>query len=96
MFNSISMPEFDELYRKNKDIQVIDVREDDEFASGHIPGAKSVPLSQFPTELDKDKSYYVVCQSGGRSSMACQYLAQNGYDVTNVMGGMSAWRGERE
>lgn len=94
MFNSISMPEFDERYRKNKDIHIIDVREDDEFESGHIPGAKSLPLSQFPMELDKDKSYYVVCQSGGRSSMACQLLAQNGYDVTNVMGGMSAWRGE--
>ncbi|WP_028273993.1 rhodanese-like domain-containing protein [Atopococcus tabaci] len=96
MFNSISMPEFDELYRKNKDIHIIDVREDDEFASGHIPGATSVPLSQFPTELDKDKSYYVICHSGGRSSLACQQLAQNGYDVTNVMGGMSAWRGETE
>ena len=96
MFNTISMVEFEELYRNNEDLSLIDVREEDEFQYGHIPGAQSVPLSEFPKELDKGKEYYVVCQSGGRSSMACQYLAENGYEVTNVMGGMSAWKGATE
>lgn len=96
MFNSMSMPEFDEYYRKNDTINLIDVREVDEYESGHIPTAKNMPLSEFPVELDKEKTYYVICQSGGRSTTACQYLANNGYDVVNVMGGMSAWKGDTE
>ncbi|WP_161878450.1 rhodanese-like domain-containing protein [Alkalibacterium sp. MB6] len=96
MFNSMSMPEFDEYYRKNDTINLIDVREVDEYESGHIPIAKNMPLSEFPVELDKEKTYYVICQSGGRSTTACQYLANNGYDVVNVMGGMSAWKGDTE
>lgn len=100
MYQSISMPEFDQLYRKNPDIKILDVREDDEYRlAGHIPGAQSLPLSSFPEgiqNLAKDQSYYVVCQSGGRSSMASSFLGKQGYQVTNVMGGMSAWRGERE
>lgn len=96
MFETISMAEFEDLYHNNEEIALIDVREKDEFKDRHIPGAQSVPLSEFPTEFEKDRKYYVVCASGGRSSMACQYLANNGYDVVNVMGGMFAWRGEPE
>lgn len=100
MYQSVSMPEFDQLYRKNPGIKILDVREDDEYRlGGHIPGAQSLPLSGFPeatTDLSKEESYYVICQSGSRSSMACSFLGERGYKVTNVMGGMSAWRGERE
>lgn len=100
MFQSISMPEFDQLYKKDPSIKIIDVREDDEYQlTGHIPGAQSLPLSSFPesvTALPKDQSYYVICQSGARSSAACGFLGDSGYNVTNVMGGMSAWRGEKE
>lgn len=100
MYQSVSMPEFDQLYRRNPDIKVLDVREDDEYQlTGHIPGAQSLPLSSFPEAvkgLPKNQSYYVICQSGGRSSLACSFLGEQGYNVTNVMGGMSAWRGERE
>jgi rhodanese-related sulfurtransferase len=45
-------------------------------------------------QLDKDENYYVMCLSGARSTAACQYLASKGYKVTNVMGGISAWRGD--
>lgn len=96
MYKTISMSEFDEVYRKKDGMTILDVREEDEYKSGHIPGARSAPLSGFPAQLEKGKTYYVVCQSGGRSTMACQYLARNGHDVVNVMGGMSAWRGETE
>lgn len=94
MYNSISMPEFDQLYRKNSELAIMDVREPVEYKNGHIPGAQSNPLSNFQAPLEKEKKYYVLCQSGGRSATACQYLAQNGYDVVNVMGGMSTWRGD--
>ncbi|GEK88670.1 rhodanese-like domain-containing protein [Alkalibacterium putridalgicola] len=98
MYNSISMDEFGQKQRK-EDINIIDVRETGEFASGHIPGAVNVPLSEFAQHLDKidkDKDYYVLCLSGARSSVACDFLGNNGYTVTNVMGGMSAWRGDIE
>lgn len=98
MYQSTSIPEF-EQDRKKKDFTILDVREPDEFAAGHIPEAINVPLSEFPkaTEgLDKSKHYHVICQSGGRSAMASQQLSQSGYDVTNIMGGMSAWRGDIE
>lgn len=96
MYNSMSMPEFDELHRKKKKINILDVRESDEFRRGHIPGAQSVPLSHFPVELEKEQSYYIVCQSGSRSAVAAQYLAAQGHDVTNLIGGMSTWRGDIE
>ena len=96
MTKAISISKFSELYKSNEHLNILDVREDFEYEKGHIPGAKSKPLSTFPVELDKEKTYYVICQSGGRSAGACQMLTQKGYDVINVEGGMSAWRGEME
>ena len=82
-----------------KTINLIDVREADEFASGHLPGAINLPLSDFLEryeELDKDKPYYIICRSGARSAQACAFLEEEGYDVTNVAGGTSAWLGDLE
>ncbi|WP_313468852.1 rhodanese-like domain-containing protein [Carnobacterium sp.] len=96
MYNSISMPEFEQKW-KNETIPLIDVREMDEWNNGHVEGAVHLPLSAFPvgtTQLDKNQEYYVMCHSGGRSAIACQQLAQEGYQVVNVMGGISAWKGE--
>lgn len=64
---------------------------------GKIPEAKHIPLGHIPERLaesDKNEHYYMVCRSGGRSGNACQFLAQNGYNVTNVIGGMLEWEGE--
>ncbi|MGX7244692.1 rhodanese-like domain-containing protein [Enterococcus quebecensis] len=96
MYKSIMIDEFEQLEKRNN-IAIIDVREDDEYRSGHIKGAKSLPLSglqETAESLDKEQPYYIICLSGGRSQMASEYFASLGYDVTNVMGGMSAWRGE--
>ena len=96
MFSSIGV---DEFYQKSKteSLTIVDVREADEFERGHIPSAKALPLSgleQHIDQLNKDEKYYVICQSGGRSAMACDFLSSEGYKVVNVMGGMSAWKGE--
>ena len=88
--------EFEQLEKRNE-LAIVDVREDDEYASGHIKGAKSMPLStlqETAESLDKAQPYYIICQAGGRSQIASEYFVSLGYDVTNVMGGMSAWRGE--
>ena len=82
-----------------KTLNLIDVREADEFAAGHLPGAINLPLSDFLErygELDKDKSYHIICRSGARSAQACAFLEEEGYDVTNVAGGTSAWMGDLE
>lgn len=72
--------------------QIIDVREPNEFVSGHIPGAKNVPLGKIGSYTPKGK-VYVICQSGGRSKNAAKTLEAKGFDVVNVSGGMSAWSG---
>lgn len=71
---------------------IIDVREPHEFSSGHISGAKNVPLRKVDKYLPKETTY-VICQSGMRSKRATKMLLANGYDVINVRGGMSAWTG---
>lgn len=85
------------LQRMSKEnLNIVDVRELDEWESGHIPGAKHVPLSEFGDHIDKIDATVetiIVCRSGGRSERACEYLAQSGYNVVNMLGGMNAWRG---
>ena len=74
---------------------VVDVREPDEYESGHIPGAILVPLSTVLTnksEFESDETVYVVCRSGGRSMQACEMLHEVGVlNVVNVAGGTMGW-----
>lgn len=96
---SISTQELQTLLAEGKKVNVIDVREAAEVASGKIPGAVNMPLSLLEfkmNELDKSKEYYVNCQAGGRSSSACLFLDKQGYKVTNVEGGMNDWQGAIE
>ncbi|ARD48551.1 hypothetical protein SporoP37_10640 [Sporosarcina sp. P37] len=85
---------------KNPDAVLIDVREEAEYAFSHIPGALSIPLGELEermTYLSKDSKLFIVCRTGNRSDMACRKLAAAGYEcVTNVIPGMSEWKGETE
>ncbi|HLS09440.1 rhodanese-like domain-containing protein [Lentibacillus sp.] len=95
----IDMKELAKKVKNNESFNVIDVREDDEVVQGKIPGAKHIPLGEVPHRLDeieKNKHYYMVCRSGGRSGRASEFLEEQGYDVTNVDGGMLAWDGDVE
>jgi rhodanese-related sulfurtransferase len=81
------------------EFEVVDVREVSEVAQGKIPGAIHIPLGLLEfrmNELDKNKTYVVVCRSGGRSSRATQFLEYYGYNVINMRGGMMSWQGEME
>ena len=89
----ISFDEFYKLYQKGS-LSVLDVREVEEFETLHLEGAQNLPLSQLADiydQLDKDLLHYVICKSGIRSARACQFLAEQGYDVINVQGGMTAF-----
>lgn len=79
---------------------VADVREIDEYNSGHIPGSIHVPLSALEngdfTSLEKDKKHVIICRSGNRSVLASNILSDTGFDVVNVREGMSMWAGKVE
>ncbi|MFG2974917.1 rhodanese-like domain-containing protein [Streptomyces sp. NPDC048331] len=79
---------------------VLDVREDDEWAAGHVEGALHIPMSDFVarfgelTEAVEDgRRVYVMCRVGGRSAQVTQYLVRQEIDAVNVDGGMQAWDG---
>ncbi|PRY10038.1 rhodanese-like domain-containing protein [Kineococcus rhizosphaerae] len=75
------------------DAVVVDVREDDEWAAGHIATALHIPMGQVPQRLEElpEGPFNVVCRSGGRSRRTVEWLQRNGYDAVNVDGGMGAW-----
>jgi hydroxyacylglutathione hydrolase len=87
----------DELNTYKDNIQLIDVRRDDEFSGelGHIPGAILITLDTLPEkiiQLDKSRTTVFVCRSGSRSAQASQFAYELGWtDVYNMKGGMIAW-----
>ena len=88
----ITFNDFYQLYQKEA-LSVLDVREVEEFEALHLEDARNFPLSQLADtyeQLDKTQPYYVICKSGIRSARACQFLAEQGYEVINVKGGMDA------
>ncbi len=83
------------LAEPNLGINVIDVREPDEYRIARIEGVSLLPLSQLAqrfSELDPDQSYYLHCKMGGRSMKALQFLREHGFKhLKSVHGGISAW-----
>lgn len=79
---------------------IIDVRTEDEFESGKIPGALNIDIYKGQgfiyevEELDKTKNFYVYCAAGVRSANACGVMQQLGFEnVFNLVGGFSNWEG---
>lgn len=80
-------------------LNLIDVREVAEVQEGHIEGITNIPLGLLEFrmhELDKKKPYILICRSGGRSGQATALLQDQGFDVTNMVGGMMAWESEAD
>ncbi|WP_188891252.1 rhodanese-like domain-containing protein [Paenibacillus radicis (ex Gao et al. 2016)] len=99
MYPEITPEEVEALLNEGKQLNLIDVREIDEWESGHIKEASSLPLSELQervNELEKDADLIIVCRSGNRSGRACEFLQAQGYKVTNMTGGMLQWQGEVE
>lgn len=96
-----SSPEVDELDidaidSASPNALVLDVREPEEYARGHVPGAVNVPQADLATrmaELPHDRPILTICQSGSRSLRSAQFLRQQGFEhVASIAGGTAAWR----
>lgn len=94
IMKEISPQKLKEWIKAKKDIQIIDVREQYEFAGGHIDSAKLIPLGSLTgrfNEIDKKRPVVFVCRSGARSGMATQMAESKGFDAYNMQGGMLDW-----
>jgi len=93
---NLSVEESHQECGDGQSIQLIDVRTPAEFRSVHAEGALNHPLESLDPEglpFEKGETLHLICQSGGRSTKACQLLEAAGYDaVVNVEGGTSAWQ----
>jgi hydroxyacylglutathione hydrolase len=90
---SVDVQAVNEL-RKQPNVVVIDVREPNEYAAGHIPEATLIPQGQVEqrlAEIPKDKQVVLVCRSGRRSGEVTKLLTEKGYDAQNMAGGMLKW-----
>lgn len=80
-------------------IELIDIREPYEYASGSIKSAKNIPMGQLLSSADKylnkENTYYIMCQSGGRSRNTTRLLSKQGYQVIDVSGGMGSYVGTK-
>jgi rhodanese-related sulfurtransferase len=91
--------EIERRLKSGENLNIIDVREGNEVGTGKIPGAKHIPLGEILTrlhELDKDKEYIMVCRSDNRSGLASEWLTEKGFQVKNMVGGMSNWESDME
>ena len=94
MIPAVTVPELAAIRAADPETTLIDVREPAEFAAGHAQGAELIPMSVLPVRLQdipRDRTVYVICQSGGRSAQVVSWLNQQGYDTVNVEGGTAAW-----
>jgi queuine tRNA-ribosyltransferase len=84
------------LASRGPDAALLDVREPEEYAHGHVPGATNLPQAELATRLEevpRDRTVFVICQGGMRSRRVAQFLRQMAFvQVANVQGGTEAWR----
>lgn len=80
----------------HKNVEVLDVRTQEEVEEGMIPRAIHIPLNELENrvdELNKDKEYITVCRSGKRSAQAADILTENNVQAQSLEGGMLGWDG---
>lgn len=92
---TMTVQDLNKLLESGKKPLIVDVRTPEEFAAGHIDGAKLVPLQTLEDgikSIAKDQEIRLICRSGNRSAQAYDILAGIGYkNLTNVTGGMIEW-----
>jgi rhodanese-related sulfurtransferase len=86
------------VQQRREELQILDVREDDEWAAGRIDAAVHIPLNQLParlSELDRDRPVVTVCRTGGRAGKAAEQLTTAGLSAQVMEGGMQQWEREQ-
>lgn len=81
----------------DKGAQLVDVRVDHEWETGHLPGAVHIPLAELPArvgEVDKDRPVILYCRGGNRSTMATVALTEAGFDAAKLTEGAVGWEEE--
>ena len=101
MYQQITQEEAKKIMDSGEDIVILDVREQDEFDEGHIPGAILIPYTEIENKAekiipDKDKQILVYCRSGRRSKIASESLVNLGYTNVKEFGGIINWEYEIE
>lgn len=93
--STIGAVELNDRLKNGKRPIVIDVRQPDEYRSGHIAGAKLMPLNTLNSrmkDLPQSREIVCVCASGNRSGSAARMLVKAGFNAVNMKGGMLSWR----
>ena len=100
--NDLTQRAWTQQLSSDPDAILLDVRTLEEVQQGQIPGAKHLDIMnagafmEGAKDLDKTKSYYVYCRSGGRSGQACMIMNSIGFEKAyNLMGGFMEWQGEK-
>lgn len=89
--------EFQNQIAASSNSAVLDVRTPEEYNEGHLADAENLDVTnskEFDAglqKLDKSRHYFVYCRSGRRSMKACEIMKSQGFDVTNLKGGIIAW-----
>ena len=101
MYVEITAEDAKKIMDSGEDFVILDVREQDEFDQGHIPGAILIPYTKIANKAeemlpDKDKQILVYCRSGRRSKIAAESLAKIGYTNIKEFGGIIDWPYEVE
>ncbi len=104
MFDFFKKPDYEVINVNDMDnligkVNLIDIRETYEYSGGSLKGARNIPMGELlgnPDKyLKKDKEYYIMCQSGSRSSRASSMLTKQGFKVINVAGGYGSYVGTK-
>ena len=97
----LSQQDWHNQLQNDADAVILDVRTEDEWNEGIIPGAINIDIYKGQgfiyevDQLDKTKNYYVYCKAGGRSAQACAIMGQLGFENTyNLNGGFMQWQGD--
>ena len=101
MYEQITAKEAKKIMDSGEEHIILDTREQDEFDSGHIPGAILIPYTEIENKAeemlpDKDKLILVYCRSGRRSKIAAEALSKLGYTNIKEVGGIIDWPYEVE
>lgn len=100
-YSDMDVAEFSQ-FLTNDSVQLVDVRTPEEYSEGHIPGAKNINVfdkdfaDKAKESLDISKPVAVYCRSGKRSAEAARELSEKGFKVTNLKGGIIAWKGKKQ